>query len=210
MFSNPYFVPQLTVLVASSSPLVLIGWETIVGKERDLTIVATVDAGDKILGTTRMSYPMVVVIDEDIARGNALEIAQSISSAYPDCGIVLFARTLGPGSVTSAARAGVDCYVTWNASRTIILQAIRSAALKETMVDPLVGLHGLQDAVTPLSTRQQEVLRLAAEGYSVEETGSILFLSAGTVRNHLASAVTRLSARNRLDAVRIAVGTGWI
>ena len=78
------------------------------------------------------------------------------------------------------------------------------------MIDPQVALAALETAGSPLSAREAEVLGRFATGADPAEIAAELFLSYGTVRNYLASAVTKLGGRNRMDAVRIATEAGWL
>ena len=78
------------------------------------------------------------------------------------------------------------------------------------MIDQRLALAALEVAENPLSPREVDVLRRFSDGAGPAEIAAELFLSYGTVRNYLASAVTKLGARNRVDAVRIATEAGWL
>jgi two-component system response regulator DesR len=80
----------------------------------------------------------------------------------------------------------------------------------ERVIDPQLALRALDVPNSPLSPREADVLRLYATGAGPPEIAAELFLSYGTVRNYLASAVTKLGARNRTDAVRTAAEAGWL
>lgn len=71
-------------------------------------------------------------------------------------------------------------------------------------------LAALGAAESPLTPREADVLRLAAEGDDVDEIIGALYLSSGTVRNYLTAVVYKLGARNRVDAIRIAQTSGWL
>lgn len=78
------------------------------------------------------------------------------------------------------------------------------------MLDPSLAVTAWDLADNPLTPRETDVLRLAAEGAEAPEIAERLFLSAGTVRNYLTAAVAKLNARNRTDAARIAREAGWL
>ena len=88
--------------------------------------------------------------------------------------------------------------------------AIRRTAAGERVLDPQLAAQALSEGDSPLSQREAEVLVSAADGASIAEVASRLFLSEGTVRNHLSSAIQKLEARNRMEAVRIAEEKGWL
>jgi two-component system response regulator DesR len=78
------------------------------------------------------------------------------------------------------------------------------------VLDPSLAVTAWDLADNPLTPREKDVLRLTAKGAEATEIAAGLFLSAGTVRNHLTTIVSKLNARNRTDAVRIAQEAGWL
>ncbi len=91
-----------------------------------------------------------------------------------------------------------------------LARAVRSVAAGQRVVDPQLALSAWDYPDNPLSRREVEVLRLAAKGADTAEIAGCLYLTNGTVRNYLTSIVSKLGARNRIDAIRIAEEAGWI
>ena len=91
-----------------------------------------------------------------------------------------------------------------------LADAIRCAAAGRRAIDPQLALSAWDVSENPLTVRELEVLRLTANGAEPAEIAATLFLSLGTVRNYLTTAVTKLNARNRIDAIRIAREAGWL
>jgi two-component system response regulator DesR len=91
-----------------------------------------------------------------------------------------------------------------------LARAVRKVAAGQRVVDPELALSAWDCPPNPLSPRELEVLRLAAQGADAAEIAACLFLSQGTVRNYLTAIVSKLNARNRIDAIRIAEEAGWI
>jgi two-component system response regulator DesR len=81
---------------------------------------------------------------------------------------------------------------------------------EERFVDPALAAVALAAGDSPLNTRERDVLSVARSGATVIEIASRLFLSEGTVRNYLSTAIAKTSARNRMDALRIADERGWL
>jgi two-component system response regulator DesR len=77
-------------------------------------------------------------------------------------------------------------------------------------VDPALAVAALAEGGDPLTARERDVLRAAASEATVSDIAQRLHLSAGTVRNHLSMAIQKLGARNRAEAVRIALEKGWL
>lgn len=96
-----------------------------------------------------------------------------------------------------------------DASSELLADSIRRLAAGEHVVSPQLQAASL-NTDRGLSTRELEVLGLAAEGESVKDIAGRLYLSGGTVRNYLSAVITKTGARNRLDAIRIARKGGWL
>jgi len=91
-----------------------------------------------------------------------------------------------------------------------LANASRSVAAGRRVLDPEVVAVAVETGATPLTDRDTDVLRAAVSGRSTEEIGSLLNLSPATVRNYLSNAISKLGARNRMDAIRIAEEAGWL
>jgi two-component system response regulator DesR len=91
-----------------------------------------------------------------------------------------------------------------------LIDVLRKVAAGERVIDPKLALAALEMKQSPLSERETDVLRRFAVGTDLPAIAAELFLSYGTVRNYMASAVTKLGGRNRMDAVRIATEAGWL
>src|SRR5207245_2103541 len=91
-----------------------------------------------------------------------------------------------------------------------ISEAIRQVAKGMKTLDPGLAFATLDAPANPMTPRECDVLRLAAGGASTVEIAGQLCLTAGTVRNHISSIITKVGARNRVDAIRIADQAGWL
>jgi two-component system response regulator DesR len=115
-----------------------------------------------------------------------------------------------PGNLRRALAAHVTGYLLKDAPPDQLAEAIRMVAANRRVIDPQLALAAWDVPDNPLTPREIEVLRLVSAGSEVAEIATALFLSQGTVRNYLTTIVTKLNARNRVDAVRIAREAGWI
>ncbi|HME64262.1 MAG TPA: response regulator transcription factor, partial [Streptosporangiaceae bacterium] len=88
--------------------------------------------------------------------------------------------------------------------------AIRSVVAGRRVIDPHLAVSTWEGGENPLSARELEVLRGAAQGADPTEIATVLHLSVGTVRNYLTNIVTKMNARNRVDAIRAAREAGWL
>jgi two-component system response regulator DesR len=115
-----------------------------------------------------------------------------------------------PGDLRKAVAAHAAGFVRKDASPEIISAAIRQVAKGLKALDPDLAFATLDAPVNPMTLREGDVLRLAAGGASTGEIAGQLCLTAGTVRNHISSIITKFGARNRVDAIRIADRSGWL
>lgn len=124
--------------------------------------------------------------------------------------LVVLADANRPGLLRRAAEAGALGFVDKAGSPDRLVRAIRCVAERERFVDASLGFGFLKAAQMPLTGRELSVLSLAAEGASVGEIAGRLNLSHGTVRNYMAAITRKTGARNRIDAIRISQGEGWL
>lgn len=115
-----------------------------------------------------------------------------------------------PGLLKGAAEAGALGYVDKEGAPERLVEGIRLVAAGKRFVDDSLGFGFLRAAEMPLTRRELSVLVLAAEGASVAEIAGSLHLSNGTVRNYMAAITRKTGARNRIDAIRISQGEGWL
>jgi two-component system response regulator DesR len=178
--------------------------------EPDIEVVAEVDCGDGILPAALRTRPDVAVLDIDLPGIDGIRAAALLHEQVPECRTIILTSLGRPGNLRRALAAHVSGFMLKDADPDKLIAAIHAVLAGQQVVDPQLAVATLQAGESPLSERETEVLRLAAQGEDVPEIARALFLSAGTVRNYLTTSVTKLSARNRMDAVRIAADFGWL
>ncbi|MFE0515649.1 LuxR C-terminal-related transcriptional regulator [Streptomyces sp. NPDC058964] len=124
--------------------------------------------------------------------------------------LLVLASANRPGLLKRAAEAGALGYVDKAGPPERLVGAIRRVAEGRRFVDESLGFGFLKAAEMPLTRRELSVLSLAAGGASVAEIAGSLHLSHGTVRNYMAAITRKTGARNRIDAIRISRGEGWL
>ncbi|SEP73981.1 two component transcriptional regulator, LuxR family [Streptomyces sp. yr375] len=128
----------------------------------------------------------------------------------PSPRLLVLAGANRPGLLKRALEAGALGYVDKAGSPEHLLHGIRKVAQGERFVSESLGFGFLKAAEMPLTRRELSVLTLAAEGASIAEIAGSLHLSHGTVRNYMAAITRKTGARNRVDAIRISQGQGWL
>ncbi|MEU8343341.1 response regulator transcription factor [Spirillospora sp. NPDC048832] len=201
---------MIRVMVAEDVRILRETLTTVLGLEDDIEVVAAVERGDEIVGAAVRSRPDVAVLDIDLPGMDGLDAAAGLRAELPDCRTVVLTGLGKPGHLRRGLAAGISGFLLKHAPADDLVDAIRKAVAGERVVDPQLALAELERADSPLTEREADVLRLSATGAEAGDIARSLSLSRGTVRNYLSSAVLKLNARNRIDAIRIATDQGWL
>jgi two-component system, NarL family, response regulator DesR len=201
---------QLTILLAEDVNMVRGALVALLNLEPDLTVVADVDNGNDIVPRALEHRPDVAVIDIDLPGIDGLTAAAQLHERLPSCRTLILTSLGRPGTLRRALTAHVSGFLLKDAPPAKLADAVRNVAAGLRVIDPQLAVAAWDCRDNPLSQRELEVLRLAARGADAVEIAARLYLSPGTVRNYLTTIVTKLSARNRVDAIRIAENAGWI
>lgn len=178
--------------------------------ESDMTVVAAVESGDKIVPAALETRPDVAIIDVDLPILDGLSAAEQLHEKLPACRVLILTGLGRPGTLRRALSVSVGGFLLKNSPSDRLAQAVREVAAGLRVVDPQLALTAWDVGEIPLSGREIQALRLAAGGAEPPEIAAAMSVSVGTVRNYLTKIVMKLNARNRVDAIRIATEAGWI
>lgn len=201
---------MVRILIAEDMRILRETLAALLGLEDDLEIVAELASGDQIVPAALQHRPDVAMIDIDLPGADGLTAAAELHRLLPECRTLILTGLGRPGTLRRALAAHVSGFVVKDAPSQELVDAVRRVAAGERVIDAKLALAALETAGNPLSAREAEVLKRHATGASAAEIAAEMHLSYGTVRNYLASAVTKLGARNRVDAARIAEEAGWL
>jgi two-component system, NarL family, response regulator DesR len=200
----------IRILLAEDQHVVRGALVALLELEADLTVVAQTGRGDEVLPAALAHRPDVAVLDVDMPGLDGLAAAAQLHERLPGCRTLILTGYGKPGHLRRALAAQVAGFLLKTAPPDQLVAAIRTVAAGQRVLDPELALTAWDLADNPLTPREIEVLRLTGGGAEAPEIAAQLFLTAGTVRNHLTAIVAKLSARNRTDAVRIAQEAGWL
>lgn len=164
-------------------------------------------------GMMRSVRPDVCAADLECADSYGIPPLAELCRSGPDRArprLLVLATANRPGLLKRAVEAGALGYVDKEGSPQNLLRGIRRVSEGERFVNDSLGFGFLKAAEMPLTRRELSVLSLAAEGASIAEIAGSLHLSHGTVRNYMAAITRKTGARNRIDAIRISQGQGWL
>ncbi|MEO3772675.1 response regulator transcription factor [Micromonospora sp. B9E7] len=201
---------MLRILLAEDVAMVRGALVALIELERDLRVVAAVDNGTDIVSTALDCRPDVAVLDVDLPGLDGLSAAAQLRTELPCCRTLILTNLGRSGTVSRALTAQVSGFLLKDSPPEDLANAIRAIALGRRVIDPQLALSAWDCGQNPLSTREHEVLRMTARGADPVEIAANLHLSVGTVRNYLTTVVTKLHARNRVEAVKMAYDSGWL
>lgn len=201
---------MIRVLVAEDAHLIRGALVALISLEPDLEVVADLGRGDEVLAAARQHRPDVAVLDIDMPGLDGLTAAAALHAELPDCAALVVTGLSQPGHLLRALQAHVRGFVLKDAPADRLTDAIRQVAAGERVLDPDLVAAAVETGASPLTGREVDVLRVAATGVSTDEVAAALFIAPATARNYLSSAISKLGARSRLDALRIARDAGWL
>lgn len=199
-----------TLLIADDQTMVREALAALLGMEHDFEVIAQCARGDEVLPAIRRRPPDVALLDVDMPGPDGLEVAGLLAEEFPQVKVVIVTTYGRPGWVKRAIDVGVSGFMVKDAPVDRLAEGIRRVMAGLQVIDPELVVESTVHGRSPLTERETEVLRAAADGGSVSEIASVLFISSGTVRNRLSAGIGKTAARNRADAVRIARDNGWL
>ncbi|MFD4376428.1 DNA-binding response regulator [Streptomyces sp. NPDC058486] len=201
---------MIRILLAEDMNMVRGALVALLDLEGDMKVVCELERGDEILDAALRVRPDIAIIDIDLPGLDGLSAAMQIHEHLPECRTLMLTSLGRPGTLRRALSAQVSGYLLKDDSPKELASAVRRVVAGQRVIDAQLAVAAWNGLESPLTDRETEVLRLAAEGSEASEIAAELYLSTGTVRNYLTAVVMKLNARNRVDAIRIARDAGWL
>ncbi len=200
----------IRLLLADDQALVRGALAALLDLEPDLEVVAQVGRGDEVVDAARAAQADVALLDVEMPGLDGIGAAGALRSGYPACRSLIVTTFGRPGYLRRALDAGASGFVVKDTPAEQLADAVRRVHGGLRVVDPDLAVESLTVGESPLTERERDVLLRAADGGTVAEVAKAAFLSEGTVRNYLSSAIGKTGARTRAEAVRIAQENGWL
>lgn len=206
---------MIRVVVADDQALIRMAVATTLALEPDLEVVG--QAGDcvEVGRVVADTQPDVVLLDVQMPTGgldveDGIQVIPSLLKAAPEAKVLVVTTFGRPGYLRRALEAGACGFMVKDAPADQLIEGIRRAAAGLRVVDSELAVASLSLGASPLSQQEARVLAAAAGGASSTEIARRVHLSEGTVRNYLSSAIGKLGAHNRAEAVSLADDNGWL
>jgi two-component system response regulator DesR len=201
---------MIKILIADDQALVRGALSVLLGLEPDIEVVAEVGRGDEVVAAAVDHGIDVALLDVEMPGLDGISAAAALHARLPDCRILMVTTFGRPGYLRRAMQAGASGFVVKDTPARQLAEAVRKVAAGLRVVDPLLAAETLAAGESPLTGRETDVLRAAAQGGTIADIARATLLSEGTVRNYLSSAMGKTEARTRAEAVLIAENNGWL
>ncbi|WP_030668575.1 response regulator [Streptomyces cellulosae] len=201
---------RIRVLLADDEKLITGALAALLGLTGDLTVVAEASTGPEAVAMARALHPDVAVLDLQMPGLDGLAVAETLHRELPGCRTMIITSHGRPGYLKRALEIGVRGFLPKTVSARDLADIIRTVHAGQRYISSELAADAISAGDSPLTPREADMLALAADGSSIAEIAERAGLTAGTVRNHMSSAVSKLRAENRHAAARMAREHGWI
>jgi DNA-binding NarL/FixJ family response regulator len=209
MDSSPAVPGQIRILIADDHLIVRVGLATLLNKEKDLVVVDSVASGSEALSFFQTQTVDVVLLDLRMANGGGLEILPNLLGCTNAPKVLIITSFEYEEEIYKAAKAGAHGYLTKEATRAEIVEAIRSVHRGQLHFHDSIASRIVDRASrASLSPRELGVMAMMAKGLTNKEIAHVLQISQFTVRNHVIHILGKLEASDRTEAVSIALQQG--
>ena len=209
------------ILLADDHAVVRHGLRMVLEAEPDLVVVAETGDGADAVKRGRQDDVDLAILDITMPRMTGLQAARALKAARPGVRILMLSMHENERYLYEALKAGASGYVLKTVADRDLVEACRAAMRGERFLypgamTPLIAdfLHRARNDLPvrddPLSPREQEVLKLVAEGYANKQIAETLVISEKTVERHRANIMEKLGMRDRVELTRYAIRQGLI
>ena len=201
---------MIRVLIAEDQAMVRGALASLLALEPDIEIVGEVERGDPVVGAAAATAPDVALLDIEMPGLDGITAAAALTRELPSTRVLILTTFGRPGYLRRALENGASGFLLKDAPASELAAAVRSVAAGGRAIDPALAAAAITEGESPLTQREQQVLAAAAGYDTTANIAAALHLSEGTVRNYLSTSIRKLGARNRREAVDLAVEKGWL
>jgi DNA-binding NarL/FixJ family response regulator len=211
---------KLRILLGDDHKIIRAGLRLFVNEQADMEVVGEADDGVEAVRLALQLRPDVVVMDISMPKLDGLKATRKLKELCPEVKVLTLTRHTDDGYLQQLLQAGTNGYLLKQSAPDELVRAIHAVVNGKAYLDPavtekVVGKLGRRAPLDThlemrLSGREDEVLRLIAQGYLTKEVAARLQISIKTVETHKANGMEKMGMKNRIDLVRYANLQGWL
>jgi two-component system, NarL family, response regulator LiaR len=200
---------RITVLLVDDHTIVRQGVRTFLELQRDIQVIGEAETGVEAVRLANEYAPDVVLMDLKLPEMDGIEATRKVVEISPRTQVIVLTSYHDDEHIFPAIRAGAISYVLKDIRPAALADVVRKAAAGEAVLHPhvarrlmqeLKGMHAANDALTALTDREVEVLRLVGEGMNNAEIGARLIISEKTAKSHISNILSKLHLADRTQA----------
>jgi len=200
---------MIKIMIAEDQRMLRGALGSLLDLEDDIEVIGEVENGKEALTFILKEKPDVCLLDIEMPLMSGLDVVEELNRLGSNCKIIILTTFARPGYFERAVKAGVHGYMLKDGSSDELADTIRKVMKGKREYAPELVFGSMKDG-NPLTDREKEILKLAAEGKTAKEIASELFLSPGTVRNYISEVISKLQVKNRIEAITVAEEKGWL
>lgn len=200
---------MIRIVIAEDQRLLLGALASLLDLEDDLEVVGQAGDGQEALSMILSMKPDVCLLDIEMPIQTGIEVAERLKLEKSPCRVIMLTTFARPGYFERAVKAGVSGYLLKDEPSDRLAEAIRRVMQGHREISPELIFDSAAQK-NPLTAREREILQHIAAGKTANEIARSLHLSHGTVRNYISEILNKLDAKNRIEAISLAEGNGWI
>lgn len=216
---------SIRVLLADDQALFREGLDTLLSVHKDIEVIGQASNGQEAVDLALKLRPDVILMDMRMPMLNGIGATRRLKQSLSECRVIMLTTFNDDETIFDALRAGAVGYLLKDVGSAQLAESIRATSRGESILDPSVAAKVVQEfsrvssmvpttnsevLLEPLSEREIELLRLIATGFSNKEIAETLFITEGTVKNHITHILGKLNVRDRMQAVLKAKEIGLI
>lgn len=201
---------KIKVLLADDQALVRGALAALLQTEHDIDVIAECGSGTEVAKLVHEQSVDVALLDIEMPGMTGIEAAQTITDLNLSCRSIIVTTFGRPGYLKAALAAGASGFVVKDTPPEQLAEAVRRVHAGYRVIDPALAEESLLTPDCPLTDREKQICQLTLQGATTEEIASNLYITTGTVRNHISAVIAKTNTKDRHSAARTALNKGWL
>ncbi|WP_339226346.1 response regulator transcription factor [Oceanobacillus sp. FSL K6-2867] len=197
---------MIRIVIAEDQQLLLGALGALLDMEEDMEVVGQAKNGEEVLGLVEKLNPDVCIMDIEMPVKTGLDAAEKLRD--DNCKVIVLTTFARSGYFARARKANVNGYLLKDSPSEELANSIRAIMAGRKVYAPELIDMAYEEG-NPLTEREEQVIKLIADGKTTKEIANQLYLSNGTVRNYVSSLMDKLNVSNRIEAIARLKEKGW-